>query len=101
MLVPPDAPVALDGSLIKLLPDAPLRERMGRRGRQRVLDAPTWDLVADRVARALIYASSRSFAESVKHRASASNAGALSSVPYPGNKPGVLSHTYESPTLSY
>lgn len=59
VLVPPDDPVALAGSLIKLLADAPLRERLGRRGRQRVLDAFTWDHVADRVAQALIDVSSR------------------------------------------
>lgn len=41
-LVPPEDPAALGSALSKLLADAPLRRKMGRRGRQQVLSSRTW-----------------------------------------------------------
>lgn len=64
LLVPPDDPPALAAALVELLSNQPLRERLGRQGRQRVLDAFTWDHVAGRVADVLAEVSSGSFGES-------------------------------------
>ncbi len=50
-LVPPKDPQALAGRLRQLLVDSPLRDRMGRQARRRVLEGFTWPLVAERTAR--------------------------------------------------
>ncbi|QIN80915.1 glycosyltransferase [Rubrobacter marinus] len=46
LLVPPKDPGALAGRLARLLPDAPLLERMGRAARRRVEECFTWERVA-------------------------------------------------------
>ena len=46
-------PDAVAGALVRLLGDAPLRERLGAAGRRRVLERFTWDTMADRVEHVL------------------------------------------------
>ena len=46
-------PDAVAGALLRLLGDAPLRERRGAAGRRRVLERFTWDTMADRVEHVL------------------------------------------------
>ncbi|MEQ9104111.1 MAG: glycosyltransferase family 4 protein [Rhodothermales bacterium] len=53
VLVPPDDPVALADGLIRLLSDPEYANRMGRQGRQRVVDGFTWSHAAGRIARIL------------------------------------------------
>lgn len=49
LLVRPDDPEALAGSIIGLLNDSTYRERLGAQGRARVLSTANWDRVAERV----------------------------------------------------
>jgi glycosyltransferase involved in cell wall biosynthesis len=49
LLVPPDSPVELTASLLRLLGDQPLRERMGAAGYEKTVANFTWDKVVDRV----------------------------------------------------
>jgi phosphatidylinositol alpha-1,6-mannosyltransferase len=49
LLVPPQDPSATADALIRLLTNPDLAERLGRKGRQRVLDEANWDHVADRI----------------------------------------------------
>jgi glycosyltransferase involved in cell wall biosynthesis len=45
-LVPPGDPVRLGRAITRLLEDPPLAARMGKKGRQRVLEQFTWDRIA-------------------------------------------------------
>ena len=58
-LTPGDPVLLMLGERAPIEQQQQLRERLGRQGRERVLDAFTWDHVADRVAEALIGVSSR------------------------------------------
>lgn len=49
LVVPRDDPHALAKALERLLDDPELRQRMGRRGRDRVVEHFTWDVVADQL----------------------------------------------------
>jgi glycosyltransferase involved in cell wall biosynthesis len=46
LLVAPNDPDALVGAIRRLLDDAPLREELGRRGRERVMERFTWQVTA-------------------------------------------------------
>jgi glycosyltransferase involved in cell wall biosynthesis len=46
LLVPPGDPAALAAAILRALDDAPLRERLGRSGRARVLERYTWAATA-------------------------------------------------------
>jgi glycosyltransferase involved in cell wall biosynthesis len=50
LLVPPNDPGALAAAIGRLLDDAPLRQRLGRAGRERVLHRFTWQVTADGTA---------------------------------------------------
>ena len=51
LLIEPDVPPALAGTLIRLLQDESLARQMGAAGRRRVLREGTWDHAADQVYR--------------------------------------------------
>lgn len=53
LLVPPDDPAALASALIQLLSDPTLAQRMGKQGRERVLDGFTWSHAAERISHIL------------------------------------------------
>lgn len=50
LLVEADSPDELAGALIRLLSDKNAADRMGRQGRQRILDTFNWSAVASRIA---------------------------------------------------
>jgi glycosyltransferase involved in cell wall biosynthesis len=54
LVVPPEDPAALADALGRVVADAELAERMGARGHERVVQAASWDVVAEKVEAALL-----------------------------------------------
>ncbi|MGQ9463897.1 MAG: glycosyltransferase, partial [Candidatus Fervidibacter sp.] len=54
LLVPPGDPEALANALATLLSDPALREEMGKRGREAILNGYTWDHNAERIEQILL-----------------------------------------------